>query len=119
MLLCLDIACYAMRDRGEMRSREQLREASVEGAVKRLRPKFMTVAVMFMGLVPIMWSTGTGSDTMKRIAAPMICGIFTAFLMELLVYPATYEVWRWHFNSRKAAVPSNEWGVGGLAIRVF
>jgi len=62
--------------------------------VKRLRPKVMTVAVMFMGLVPIMWSTGTGSDVMRRIAAPMIGGIFTSFLMELLVYPVIYELWK-------------------------
>ncbi len=54
----------------------------------------MTVAVMFMGLVPIMWSTGTGSDVMRRIAAPMIGGIFTSFLMELLVYPVIYEFWK-------------------------
>jgi Cu(I)/Ag(I) efflux system membrane protein CusA/SilA len=54
----------------------------------------MTVAVMFMGLVPIMWSHGTGSDVMRRIAAPMIGGIFTSFLMELLVYPVIYEIWK-------------------------
>jgi copper/silver efflux system protein len=108
MLLYLDIACYAMRDRGEMRSKEQLRQAIVEGAVKRLCLRFMTVAVMFMGLVPIMWSTGAGSDNIKRIAVPMIGGIFTSFLMELLVYPSIYEVWRWHFHVKKVAVPSNE-----------
>ena len=56
----------------------------------------MTVATMFIGLVPIMWSTGAGADVMKRIAAPMIGGIFTSFLLELLVYPAIYEVWKWH-----------------------
>ena len=103
MLLYLDLAYYGMRDKGMMHSKEQLREAIVEGAVKRLRPKFMTVAVMFMGLVPIMWSTGSGSDVMKRIAAPMIGGIFTSFAMELLVYPAIYEVWRWYFYVRKEA----------------
>jgi Cu(I)/Ag(I) efflux system membrane protein CusA/SilA len=108
MLLYLDIAYYGMRDRGRMTTKEHLREAIVEGAVKRLRPKFMTVAVMFLGLVPIMWSAGAGSDTMKRIAAPMIGGIFTSFLMELLVYPAIYEVWRWHFYVKKAAAPSEE-----------
>jgi len=101
MLLYLDIAYYAMRDKGLMNSKEHLRTAIVEGAVKRLRPKFMTVAVMFTGLVPIMWSTGAGSDVMKRIAAPMIGGIFTSFLMELVVYPAIYEVWRWHFHVRR------------------
>ncbi|OGL40807.1 MAG: hypothetical protein A2043_03775 [Candidatus Schekmanbacteria bacterium GWA2_38_9] len=103
MLLYLDIAYYAMREKGMMKTKEHLREAIVEGAVKRLRPKFMTVAVMFMGLVPIMWSTGTGADVMKRIAAPMIGGIFTSFIMELVVYPAIYEVWRWYFYVRKEA----------------
>jgi hypothetical protein len=76
-----------------------LQDAIMHGAVKRVRPKFMTVACMFMGLVPIMWSTGTGADVMKRIAAPMIGGIFTSFILELLVYPAIYEVWKWNFSS--------------------
>jgi len=103
MLLYLDLAYYEMRKKGLMKTKEQLREAIVHGAVKRLRPKFMTVAVMFMGLVPIMWSVGTGADVMKRIAAPMIGGIFTSFIMELVVYPAIYEVWRWYFHVRKEA----------------
>ncbi|MBI3951010.1 MAG: efflux RND transporter permease subunit, partial [Acidobacteria bacterium] len=103
MLLYLDLAYYEMRNRGLMKTKDQLREAIVHGAVKRLRPKFMTVAVMFMALVPIMWSTGAGSDVMKRIAAPMIGGIFTSFIMELVVYPAIYEVWRWHFHVKKEA----------------
>ena len=58
----------------------------------------MTVAAMFLGLVPIMWSLGAGADVMKRIAAPMIGGIFTSFLLELVVYPAIYEVWKWNFE---------------------
>jgi Cu(I)/Ag(I) efflux system membrane protein CusA/SilA len=103
MLLYLDLAYYEMRAKGLMATKEQLREAIVHGAVKRLRPKFMTVAVMFVGLVPIMWSTGAGSDVMKRIAAPMIGGILTSFVMELVVYPAIYEVWRWYFHVRKEA----------------
>jgi Cu(I)/Ag(I) efflux system membrane protein CusA/SilA len=103
MLLYLDLAYYERRDKGLMKTKEHLREAIVDGAVKRLRPKFMTVAVMFMALVPIMWSTGAGSDVMKRIAAPMVGGIFTSFLMELMVYPAIYEVWRWYFHVRKQA----------------
>ena len=77
-----------------MRNMADLRAAIEDGAVKRLRPKAMTVAVMFLGLVPIMWSHGTGSDVMRRIAAPMIGGIFTSFLLELLVYPAVYEIWK-------------------------
>ncbi|HYA41247.1 MAG TPA: CusA/CzcA family heavy metal efflux RND transporter [Syntrophobacteraceae bacterium] len=107
MLLYLDLAYYAMRDKGLMKTRDDLRRAIVEGAVKRLRPKFMTVAVMFMGLVPIMWSVGAGSDVMKRIAAPMIGGIFTSFVMELVVYPAVYEVWRWRSDLKKGR-PSPE-----------
>ena len=69
--------------------------------MKRIRPKFMTVATTFLGLVPIMWATGTGSDVMKRIAAPMIGGIFTSFLLELVVYPAIYEIWKWHFELKR------------------
>jgi len=103
MLLYLDLAYEERRAKGLMQTKEHLREAIVHGAVKRLRPKFMTVAVMFMGLVPIMWSTGAGADVMKRIAAPMIGGIFTSFIMELVVYPAIYEVWRWYFHVRKEA----------------
>jgi copper/silver efflux system protein len=71
-----------------------LYEAIVEGAAKRLRPKFMTFATMSIGLVPILWSTGAGSAIMKRIAAPMVGGIVTSFLLELLVYPAIYAFWR-------------------------
>jgi Cu(I)/Ag(I) efflux system membrane protein CusA/SilA len=104
MLLYLDLAYEERRAKGLLKTKDDLRHAIVEGAVKRLRPKFMTVAVMFMGLVPIMWSTGTGSDVMKRIAAPMIGGVFTSFIMELVVYPAIYEVWRWHFHVKKESV---------------
>jgi Cu(I)/Ag(I) efflux system membrane protein CusA/SilA len=94
MLLYLDLALEDFKKRGKLRSYEDLKAAIEYGAVKRLRPKFMTVAVMFMGLLPIMWSTGAGSDVMKRIAAPMIGGIFTSFLLELIVYPAIYVLWR-------------------------
>ena len=101
MLLYLDIAYEQARKEGRLRNLEELRAAILEGAVKRLRPKFMTAATMFLGLVPIMWSIGTGSDVMKRIAAPMIGGIFTSFLLELLVYPAIYEIWKWNFEVKK------------------
>ncbi|MDD2898746.1 MAG: CusA/CzcA family heavy metal efflux RND transporter [Desulfuromonadaceae bacterium] len=96
MLLYLDLAYEDARKAGKLGSLPALREAIVEGAAKRIRPKFMTTATMFLGLVPIMWSTGSGSDVMKHIAAPMIGGIFTSFLLELLVYPVIYELWRWH-----------------------
>jgi Cu(I)/Ag(I) efflux system membrane protein CusA/SilA len=98
MLLYLDLAYEQARAAGRLGSLAELREAIQHGAVKRIRPKFMTVACMFAGLIPIMWSTGAGADVMKRIAAPMIGGIFTSFALELLVYPAIYEVWRWNFR---------------------
>jgi Cu(I)/Ag(I) efflux system membrane protein CusA/SilA len=98
MLLYLDIAYANAAKAGRLNNLKDLQEAILEGAVKRIRPKFMTVAAMFLGLAPIMWSVGTGADVMKRIAAPMIGGIFTSFLLELVVYPAIYEVWKWHFE---------------------
>jgi len=94
MLLYLDLAYEkAIREHGRL-TRGQLYEAIVEGAAKRLRPKFMTFATMSIGLIPILWSTGAGSAIMKRIAAPMVGGIVTSFLLELLVYPAIYAFWR-------------------------
>jgi len=103
MLLYLDLAYDEMKAAGAMRTREDLEAAIMHGAVKRVRPKVMTVACAFFGLVPIMWSTGAGADVMKRIAAPMIGGLFTSFLMELLVYPAIYLLWKWHSEVKKAA----------------
>jgi len=112
MFLYLDFAYYERRAKGRMKTREDLREAVVQGAVKRLRPKFMAVAVMFLGLVPILWSTGAGSDVMKRIAAPMFGGIFTPFPMELAVYPAIYEVRRGYFHVRPDGRKAEEIGLG-------
>ena len=103
MLLYLDLAYNKAREEGKLRSLAELRTAILHGAVRRIRPKFMTVACMILGLIPILWSTGTGADVMKRIAAPMIGGIVTSFLLELLVYPAIYEVWKWHFELRRQA----------------
>jgi len=104
MLLYLDLAYQKAREEGRLRNLRELQDAILHGAVKRIRPKFMTVACMFMGLVPIMWSAGTGADVMKRIAAPMIGGIFTSFLLELVVYPAAYEVWKWHWELKRQFV---------------
>jgi copper/silver efflux system protein len=103
MLLYLDLAYEQARREGRLNSLAELRQAIFTGAVKRLRPKFMTVATTFLGLVPIMWSVGTGSDVMKRIAAPMIGGIFTSFLLELIVYPVIFEIWKWNGELRKLA----------------
>ena len=95
MLLFLDLSYgEAVRD-GKMRTKEDLREAIVHGAVKRIRPKMMTVSAAFIGLLPVMLSQGTGSDMMKRVVAPMIGGLVTSFILELLVYPPIYERWKW------------------------
>ncbi|HSE91506.1 MAG TPA: CusA/CzcA family heavy metal efflux RND transporter [Candidatus Binatia bacterium] len=94
MLLYLDQAFEKWRKEGRMRTIAELREAITEGAVKRIRPKMMTVMAILVGLLPIMWSQGAGADVMKRIAAPMIGGVISSFLLELLVYPVIYEVWR-------------------------
>ena len=94
MLLYLDLAYEDARKRNRLRSIGELREAIIYGAAKRLRPKFMTFATTCIGLFPVMWSIGVGSDVLKRIAAPMVGGIFTSFLLELLAYPAIYELWR-------------------------
>ncbi len=102
MLLYLDLAYEQAKAEGRLRSLADLQAAIRYGAVKRLRPKFMSVSTTFIGLVPIMWSIGAGADVMKRITAPMIGGIFTSFLLELVVYPALYEVWKWHFEVKKA-----------------
>jgi Cu(I)/Ag(I) efflux system membrane protein CusA/SilA len=94
MLLFLDLSYDEFRTKGKLHTRGDLVEAIIHGAVKRVRPKAMTVAAAMIGLLPIMWSTGTGADLMKRIAAPMVGGLVTSFLMELLVYPAVYYLWK-------------------------
>ncbi|MGD0016718.1 MAG: CusA/CzcA family heavy metal efflux RND transporter, partial [Verrucomicrobiia bacterium] len=96
MLLFLDLSYEEAKREGRLKSLADLHEAIIHGAVKRIRPKMMTVAAASMGLMPIMWSIGTGADLMKRVAAPMVGGLFTSFIMELLVYPAIYLLWKWH-----------------------
>ncbi|HWE97051.1 MAG TPA: efflux RND transporter permease subunit [Tepidisphaeraceae bacterium] len=92
MLLYLDNSFERFKAEGRMRNREDLWNAVHDGAVKRIRPKTMTVAAAFIGLVPLLWATGTGSDVMRRLAAPMLGGLFTSFLMELLIYPILFYV---------------------------
>jgi len=94
MLLYLDIAYETWRRDGRMVTYRDLTEAVDHGAVKRIRPKMMTVMAILLSLVPILWATGTGADVMRRIAAPMVGGIVTSFLGELLVFPAMYFLWR-------------------------
>lgn len=94
MLLYLDIAYEKWKSNDKMRSPEDLKEAVMYGAVKRIRPKIMTVSVILAGLIPIMFSHGAGSDVMKRIAAPMVGGVITSTILELIIYPAIYMIWR-------------------------
>jgi copper/silver efflux system protein len=95
MLLYLDVAYDRWKREGRMNSIRELEGAIMEGAVQRVRPKMMTVLAILMGLLPIMWSSGAGSDVMKRIAAPMVGGVVTSFILELLIYPAIYVLWKW------------------------
>lgn len=94
MLLYLDIAYESWKEKGKMAKWSDLAEAVDHGAVQRIRPKMMTVVTTFLALVPILWATGTGSDVMRRIAAPMVGGVLTSFVGELIVYPAIYFIWR-------------------------
>jgi Cu(I)/Ag(I) efflux system membrane protein CusA/SilA len=90
MLLYLDLAWKERKPA----TRDEAREAVVHGAVKRIRPKMMTVATILVGLLPVLWSQGTGADVMKRIAAPMVGGVVTSAILELVVYPALYLIWK-------------------------
>jgi Cu(I)/Ag(I) efflux system membrane protein CusA/SilA len=94
MLLYLTLAHKKWQDEGRLQTRRDLSEAIVDGAARRVRPKLMTVLTMMIGLVPVLWSTGTGADVMKRIAAPMVGGLVTSFVLELLVYPAIFAIWK-------------------------
>jgi Cu(I)/Ag(I) efflux system membrane protein CusA/SilA len=94
MLLYLDLAFAEWMKEGRMRNLTDLRDAIYHGAVKRVRPKAMTACVIVAGLAPILWSHGAGADVMKRIATPMIGGVITSTIMELLVYPAIFYIWR-------------------------
>jgi len=94
MLLYLDLAYDKWKQEGQLRSRADLHDAILFGAVKRIRPKIMTVCVILAGLIPILFSTGTGADVMKRIAAPMVGGVISSTILELMIYPAIYMIWR-------------------------
>ncbi|HMK56620.1 MAG TPA: CusA/CzcA family heavy metal efflux RND transporter [Dissulfurispiraceae bacterium] len=94
MLLYLELAYEKWKREGKLLNMDALRDAVMDGAVKRIRPKIMTVAVILAGLIPIMYSHGTGSDVMKRIAAPMVGGVVTSTILELIIYPAVYMLWK-------------------------
>ncbi len=104
MLLFLDLAYDERVHEGKMKTYRDLEDAIIHGAVRRVRPKAMTVLAAFVGLLPAMWSVGTGADMMKRIAAPMVGGLVTSFLLELLIYPVLYSIWKWRYEMKHGAV---------------
>ncbi len=106
MLLYLELAYHRWHQEGRINSLRDIEDAVMEGAVKRIRPKIMTVSVILAGLVPIMFSSGTGADVMKRIAAPMVGGVITSTILELVIYPAIYVIWK--EKELKQAVKSEE-----------
>jgi len=98
LLLFMELAYKQAVEENRMNTIKDLKEAIIQGSVRRLRPKMMTVMAAFVGLLPIMWSDGAGADVMKRIAAPMVGGLLTSFLLGLLVYPAIYYIWKANFE---------------------
>jgi Cu(I)/Ag(I) efflux system membrane protein CusA/SilA len=102
MLLYLDLAYDRFKREGRMTSLADLHAAVEEGAVQRLRPKMMAVMAILLGLLPIMWSTGTGADVMKRIAAPMVGGVISSFVLQLLIYPVIFAIWKWYREVKPA-----------------
>jgi Cu(I)/Ag(I) efflux system membrane protein CusA/SilA len=112
MLLYLDLAYADWQNKGRMRNLADLRDAIYHGAVKRVRPKAMTASVIIGGLMPILWSHGTGADVMKRIATPMIGGVVTSTVMELAVYPPIFYLWR----SRRLKRPAPAEGAAAASM---
>jgi Cu(I)/Ag(I) efflux system membrane protein CusA/SilA len=108
MLLYLDVTHERWRKEDRINTLQDLEGAVMEGAVQRVRPKMMTVMAILMGLLPIMWSSGAGADMMKRIAAPMVGGIVTSFILELLIYPAIYTLWKWWGELRHSPQPPDQ-----------
>ena len=106
MLLYLDIAYHRAHQEGRLLTYRDTEDAVMEGAVQRLRPKLMTVMAILVGLAPLMYGSGTGSEAMKRIAAPMVGGVITSFLLELFIYPSIYLLWKWHSEVKKQRFPA-------------
>lgn len=102
MLLYLDQSFEKFKAENRMHSRADLQAAVEEGAVKRIRPKMMTAMAILLGLLPIMWGHGAGADVMKRIAAPMVGGVVTSFILELLIYPVIFTMWKWRSEVKPA-----------------
>ena len=101
MLAYLNGACARRRAAGTLKTLSDLLEAVQEGALERIRPVMMTALANILGLIPVMWATGTGADVMKRLAAPMVGGVLSAMLLTLVVVPSLYVMWMWWSNRRQ------------------
>ncbi|MEK7347412.1 MAG: efflux RND transporter permease subunit [Candidatus Eisenbacteria bacterium] len=95
MIVYCDTAYFRRKKEGRIRDLDDIVEATLEGSVQRVRPKLMTVATMMIGLVPLLWSQGAGADVMKRVAAPMVGGLFTSAFLTLEIIPVVYTYWRY------------------------
>ncbi len=107
MVVYCDVAYLKAKREGRIRGLDDIIEATLEGSVQRVRPKLMTVATMMIGLVPLLWSQGAGADVMKRVAAPMVGGLFTSAFLTLEIIPVVYTWWRhreWQREQRAAGV---------------
>ncbi len=106
MVVYCDVAYRRALAEGRIRGFDDIVEATLEGSVQRVRPKLMTVATMMIGLVPLLWSQGAGADVMKRVAAPMVGGLFTSAFLTLEIIPVVYTWWRfrdWKRSQSKLA----------------
>jgi Cu(I)/Ag(I) efflux system membrane protein CusA/SilA len=104
MLAYLDEACKRRQAAGQLHTLQDLLQTVHTGAVERIRPMAMAGLANILGLLPVMWATGTGADVMKRLAAPMVGGVFSAMVLTLVVIPAIYVIWRWHTDVKRASV---------------
>ncbi|MGQ0666371.1 MAG: efflux RND transporter permease subunit [Nitrospiraceae bacterium] len=107
MLAYLDEACKRRKAAGQLRSLEDLIQTVHAGAVERIRPMSMAGLANILGLIPVMWATGTGADVMKRLAAPMVGGVFSAMILTLFVVPSVYVMWRWWKERRENQMRSS------------
>ncbi|MGH8508116.1 MAG: efflux RND transporter permease subunit, partial [Gammaproteobacteria bacterium] len=108
MLAYLDEACKRRKEAGQLKTRQDLLDTIYQGAVERIRPMSMAGLANILGLLPVMWATGTGADVMKRLAAPMVGGVFSAMFLTLFVIPAVYAIWRWRVELMHRTVRSDE-----------
>jgi Cu(I)/Ag(I) efflux system membrane protein CusA/SilA len=103
MLAYLDEACTRRQRAGQLHTLQDLLHTVQSGAVERIRPMAMAGLANILGLLPVMWATGTGADVMKRLAAPMVGGVLSAMLLTLVVIPALYAIWRWHTDIKRTS----------------